>query len=67
MPDVVWYWVGGSVVGAWFEADAYLAGSLEKTRESIRRQGYVAHLGYRSIGKPEGAPSESDFRSVGMR
>lgn len=55
--DVVWFWMGGRDRGYWCAADA-------GSRERIRQGGRVAHDGLRSIGSPEGPPSEADFASV---
>ena len=38
--------------------------TAEELRAEIRRKGYVAHLGLRSVGAPEGAPSAAQLAEV---
>lgn len=57
--DVVYYWTGGTERGQWNEAQY-------GTRDELRKMGYVAHNGIRSIGAPEGPPSIEDFKSLGF-
>jgi hypothetical protein len=59
--DVVWWWRGGSEVGEWLPA---LGTDLDQVRSEIRRGGRVAHLGSRSVGAPEGAPTAEEFRRL---
>lgn len=53
--DVTWYWTRSS--RQW-------SGATAGTREDIRKAGYVAHNGLRSIGPPEGPPSEAEMDAV---
>ena len=57
--DVVWYWVGGTEAGEWRECVP--DEGLEADRERLKRMGYVAYLGRRSIGPPEGPPDMAKF------
>lgn len=65
--DVI-YWYS-RVLGSWNEAcfDVWPEyRSAAETLASLRQMGYVAWIGKRSIGAPEGAPSAQDFAAVGM-
>ena len=53
----VWWWSGGTEVGAWHRADA-------GTRDAIRRGGHVAHDGTDAIGPPGWPPTRQDFREI---
>lgn len=57
--DVVWYWVGGTERGRWFECPW-----TPDARENVERSGYVAVEGRRSIGKPDTPPSAASLRRV---
>ena len=69
--DVVYYWTGGAERGEWREVDVHGAGGdlgsmgscwVPNARELVarlERMGYVAVPGRRSIGAPEGPPSEA--------
>jgi len=63
--DVVWYW--NRSLKQWSEAlpscwPEYKG--IQALQDDIRRMGYVAHKGLRSIGKPEGPPSEEELADV---
>lgn len=67
MYDVVWYWVGGTEMGRWHDSPRegqWPEAELRRQREAIRRQGYVAHLGRRSLGAPEGPPTAQEIKEV---
>ena len=68
--DVIYWWGGGNMErDYWHEAvwNVYPEyKSAQETIDGIRRMGYVAWFGKRSIGAPEGEPSKEDFASVGM-
>lgn len=63
--DVVYHWVGGREEGRWHEVHTVPEMAEERLAE-VRRMGYVAHRGVKSIGAPEGPPSDADFRAIGM-
>lgn len=52
MFDVIYYWVGGTQRGIWKATLGY----SEQMLVEIRRMGYHAVAGRRSIGAPEGPP-----------
>ncbi len=77
--DVIYYWTGGREVGEWNATlsvghdSHYIDGSLTNPTRNIddliskiRRQGYVAHRGLRSIGPPEGPPTDAEFKALGL-
>jgi len=55
--DVIYYYNGGTLRGNWHAAEIGPDG-IEATIERIERMGYFCRRGRRSIGAPEGAPSE---------
>ena len=60
--DAVYWWQGGSEQGRWIEAQP--GANVHETVRALRRMGYVAHPGRRSIGAPEGAPSREELTEV---
>lgn len=56
--DVVYYWTGGSEAGQWNAASP--EGDADEQVRAIRRQGYFALKGRRSIGPPDDAPEMTD-------
>ncbi len=63
--DTVYYWTGGRVEGYWTETQTQ-GSAIEETLEHLARAGYVAHRGLRSIGAPEGPPSDAEFKALGL-
>ena len=61
--DVVWWWRGGSERGEWIAADA-TPETADAVASEIRRMGYFAVKGLRSIGAPEGSPREENARAL---
>lgn len=59
--DTVYYWAGGTEVGAWHRT---YGDDLEALVERIERGGRVAKLGRLDIGPPEGPPDAEDFRRI---
>ena len=62
--DIVYYWAGGRRVGRW--NPSYPTISTEETLRRFKLAGYVAHPGLKSIGPPEGAPSDAEFKALGL-
>ena len=60
--DTVYYWVGGREQGRWLETLTQ-GSAIEETVEHLKRSGYVAHRGIRA---PEGAPSDAEFKALGL-
>lgn len=52
--NTIYYWLGGSRYGKWYKTLGYSI----KMLGDIRRMGYIAHPGLRSIGAPVGPPPE---------
>lgn len=65
-PDVVFYWSGGREQGEWRPATIAVGKTAEDVRRELNRAGFVAHPGFRSIGAPEGAPEDAEFRRLGL-
>lgn len=66
--DVVWLWSGGRENGYWSAARpaASTRQAVDKLVDEIERAGRVAVRGKRSIGAPDGCPSEDRFEAIGM-
>lgn len=65
--DAIWYWTGGREVGEWRRAYPDVENrTLEEARATIRRAGYVCHLGTKAVGPPEGPPGDAEFRALGL-
>ena len=60
--DTVYYWTGGRDLGHWTEIMTQ-GSALEETLVHLKRSGYVAHRG---VSAPEGAPSDSEFKALGL-
>lgn len=64
---VIYYWTGGREEGEWCtiwvtDGDRTTADRLT----ALARAGYVAHRGSRVVGAPEGAPSDAEFKALGL-
>ena len=63
MIDVVYFWQGGTENGVWNEAMPGVWPSYKDAETlvwELERMGYVAHAGSRSVGPPEGPPSQKE-------
>ena len=62
---IVCYWTGGREQGHWTETLTQ-GSAIEETLEHLKRAGFVAHRGIQAIGAPEGPPSDSEFKALGL-